>query len=207
MKRWIGIAALLALVGFAPGAHAQSLGPWTGAEIMPSGGHAGGVYLDTGDDAIGALGQLRMSFYPNVDFGFQGGLSRLDQSAGDRTVVRVGGDLRAGLLRVQLLRAARRVDWRRTGHVGRRQLQPADARAHAVRKPQLPGRQRQPDALQQPGALLRERELREHQRQRRWGSPDAGRRVPAGPDARNRRPSSSSSSAIRFRTTSRSGSG
>jgi hypothetical protein len=100
VKRFLGIAAVLALLGFARGAHAQSFGPWTGAEIMPAGGHAGGVYIDTADDAIGALGQLRMSFYPNVDFGFQGGLSRFDQAAGDRTLVRVGGDLRAGVMRV-----------------------------------------------------------------------------------------------------------
>lgn len=100
MKRLFAIAAFAALLALPGFAHAQGLGPWTGGEIMPSGGHAGGVYLDTSDEAIGALGQLRLSFYPNIDFGFQGGLSRLDQSIGDRTVVRVGGDLRMGLARV-----------------------------------------------------------------------------------------------------------
>src|SRR5206468_1484595 len=42
------------------------------------------------------LAQLRLSFYPGLDFGFQGGLARLDQGpyGATTTTLRVGGDLR-----------------------------------------------------------------------------------------------------------------
>jgi hypothetical protein len=40
---------------------------------------------------------LRLSFYPNVDFGFQGGLSRLDLGTTTKTSLRLGADVRFGV--------------------------------------------------------------------------------------------------------------
>jgi hypothetical protein len=80
-------------------ASAQSPGPFTTAEILPANGHSFGAYLVSGDNVLGLLSQLRLSFYPGVDFGFQGGLARYDVPGGsDRTVLRVGTDVRLGLL-------------------------------------------------------------------------------------------------------------
>ena len=41
---------------------------------------------------LGLLGQLRLSFYPGVDFGFQGGLARQDYGSQSRTTLRLGAD-------------------------------------------------------------------------------------------------------------------
>ena len=47
-------------------------------------------------NVVGGLAQLRLSFYPNVDFGFHGGLTRLDPggTSASLTTLRLGGDLR-----------------------------------------------------------------------------------------------------------------
>src|SRR5262249_51405704 len=42
----------------------------------------------------GMLSQLRLSFYPDVDFGFQGGLTRIDFGRSDATALRLGADFR-----------------------------------------------------------------------------------------------------------------
>jgi len=55
-----------------------------------------GAYVDFSENAAGLLGQLRLSFYPNIDFGFQGGLSRLDTGSSTKTTLRLGGDVRFG---------------------------------------------------------------------------------------------------------------
>lgn len=96
------LRAMTALMVLAPAAaRAQSIGPFTTAEVMSPGGHLFGAYLQTGDDALGVMSQLRLSFYPGVDFGFQGGLTRLNvEGASDRTLIRVGTDVRAATLRV-----------------------------------------------------------------------------------------------------------
>lgn len=96
MKRFLLAAALIvaALLSFAPAAGAQVFGQFTGAELLPVNGHETGAYLVASDNVLGLLGQLRMSFYPGVDFGFQGGLSRLHYGSSDRTLVRLGGDFK-----------------------------------------------------------------------------------------------------------------
>jgi hypothetical protein len=91
------LAALLPLA--ATPAHAQVFGQLTSAEIIPINGHEFGGYFNVSDNVVGMLGQLRMSFYPGVDFGFQGGLSRLNVVAGDRTSLRLGTDVRVGAAR------------------------------------------------------------------------------------------------------------
>ncbi len=87
---------LLALV--AP-AFAQSPGPITGARVIEPEARLAGAYLLTSDHSFGALAQLRLSYYPGVDFGFQGGLVNLEEGSTDRTLVRVGADVRAALAR------------------------------------------------------------------------------------------------------------
>jgi hypothetical protein len=41
------------------------------------------------------MGQLRLSFQPEMDFGFHGGLAFYDAGTSDQTAVRLGADLRA----------------------------------------------------------------------------------------------------------------
>jgi hypothetical protein len=78
-------------------AHANAFGQLGGAEMVAVNGHAFGGYLLASDHAFGLLGQLRLSFYPNVDFGFQGGINRFDYGTDKRTAVELGGDMRFGV--------------------------------------------------------------------------------------------------------------
>ena len=80
-----------------PHAHAQVFGQYTPAEILPVNARLGGAYVNFSEDVVGALGQLRLSFYPNVDFGFQGGLARLDLRTTTKTSLRLGADVRFGV--------------------------------------------------------------------------------------------------------------
>jgi hypothetical protein len=100
VKRLLLAALLLAGLGSAGSARAQVFGQYTPAEILPVNAHLAGAYLDISDHVLGLLGQLRLSFYPNVDFGFQGGLARLDMGASTKTALRLGGDLRFGVAKV-----------------------------------------------------------------------------------------------------------
>jgi hypothetical protein len=43
---------------------------------------------------LALLAQLRLSFYPGVDFGFLGGIARQDFGTSDRTTLRLGADLK-----------------------------------------------------------------------------------------------------------------
>jgi hypothetical protein len=88
--------ALLAvtLAACAPAARAQVFGQFVGAQPLPMNGHLTGVYLSMSDNAWGPLAQLRLSFYPDLDFGFQGGLSRVDFGSDHRTTLQLGGDLK-----------------------------------------------------------------------------------------------------------------
>jgi hypothetical protein len=87
-----GLAAVLLLA--AGTAHAQFPSPYAGASLLQPGGHVFGAYVPISENAVGALAQLRLSFLPGVDFGFQGGLSRLDRNSGSKTLVRMGTDVR-----------------------------------------------------------------------------------------------------------------
>jgi hypothetical protein len=101
VKRLLFAAALVAaaVFAFAPAAGAQVFGQFTGAQVLPVNAHETGAYLVASDNVLGALGQLRLSFYPGVDFGFQGGLSRLDYGGGNRTLVRLGADFKVAAAR------------------------------------------------------------------------------------------------------------
>lgn len=94
MIRWIRFSAALALVCLAPAALAQVQGQYTGAEVVAAGSHLFGGYLDVSSDMVGLTAQLRLSFYPGVDFGFQGGPSRLSQGGTSSGLLRLGTDLK-----------------------------------------------------------------------------------------------------------------
>ena len=98
MKPIFPAAAMLAVALFAAApASAQVFGQLTSAEILRLNGHEAGFYLHAGDNALGGLAQLRMSLYPGIDFGFQGGLERVSWQGSDRTTLRLGGDLRTAI--------------------------------------------------------------------------------------------------------------
>ena len=75
-------------------ASAQTFGQYSGAETLPVNGRMFGAYLQSSENVFGLLGQLRLSFYPSVDFGFRGGFARQDFVGGNRTTVRMGADLK-----------------------------------------------------------------------------------------------------------------
>jgi hypothetical protein len=97
VKRLLLIALFVAGLVPAPAARAQVFGQYTTAEILTLNARQGGAYVNFSQDVVGALGQLRLSFYPNVDFGFQGGLSRLDLGTTTKTSLRLGADVRFGV--------------------------------------------------------------------------------------------------------------
>lgn len=94
MKGFWWKALLAAMLAFPATARAQIYGQFTGAETIPSGGHVFGAYVHASENLFGLISQLRLSFYPNVDFGFQGGLNRIDVGSDDQTTLRIGGDLK-----------------------------------------------------------------------------------------------------------------
>ncbi len=96
MKNALAAALLVAALGAVTPARAQVFGQFTGAATVPTNGHVFGAYLTASENVVGGLAQLRLSFYPNVDFGFHGGLTRLDPggTSASLTTLRLGGDLR-----------------------------------------------------------------------------------------------------------------
>lgn len=91
-SRTVLLAAALSLTPAS--ARAQVYGQFVPAETIPVGGHQFGAYLQASEDLLGLMAQLRMSFYPNIDFGFQGGLTRIEVGTTDITTLRIGGDLK-----------------------------------------------------------------------------------------------------------------
>jgi hypothetical protein len=87
------VTGSMLVAGLSP-AQAQVFGQFTGARPVPVNGHVFGGYLGASKNAIGVLTQLRLSFYPNVDFGFQGGLNKVDFAGSDVTNLRLGADVR-----------------------------------------------------------------------------------------------------------------
>jgi hypothetical protein len=94
VKRTI-LAATLLLAAVARPAGAQVHGALSDASVVPVNTRLGGTYLQLDPSSATLSGQLRMSFYQNFDFGFQGGLSRVEVgSNSQQTSVRLGGDFR-----------------------------------------------------------------------------------------------------------------
>lgn len=100
MKRSLLVAAaLVALAVAAPPARAQVFGQLSPAQPIDLNTRLGGGFVSFTKSESELLGQLRMSFHPGVDFGFQGGLSRVSVANVNRTSVQLGGDLKAQLVR------------------------------------------------------------------------------------------------------------
>lgn len=97
MKRIMLILAAASLAAASP-ALAQVHGTLTEARVLPVNGRLGGAYLQFDPHSATLMGQLRLSFYPNLDFGFLGGLSRIDVNNNTRTSVRLGGDFRGQIV-------------------------------------------------------------------------------------------------------------
>lgn len=93
-KQGLTVVIAAVLMALAHPSHAQTYGQFTTAECVPMGGHMFGGYLNASENFLGLMAQLRLSFYPNVDFGFQGGLTRTDLGTQDITTLRVGADLK-----------------------------------------------------------------------------------------------------------------
>ena len=91
-----GFAFAAALVALVPASAVGGVFTQHGGSVpLAMNTHAVGGYLFSSDDQFGVQGDLRLSIYPNVDFGFQGGLSRLNRSSGDRGLLRFGTDVQA----------------------------------------------------------------------------------------------------------------
>ena len=97
MKRILTTALLASTLATAP-ASATVFGQFTSAETLALNEHLFGAYLNASDSVFGLIGQLRLSFYPGIDFGFQGGLNRIDTQSSTRTTVRLGGDLKVAVI-------------------------------------------------------------------------------------------------------------
>jgi hypothetical protein len=90
-------AFVLSVLTSSSPATAQVYGQFTGAETVPLGGRLFGAYAFTSENVLALLAQLRLSFYPNVDFGFNGGIARQDFGGGHRTTLRLGTGLKVKL--------------------------------------------------------------------------------------------------------------
>jgi hypothetical protein len=88
-------AAVAAGMLSAHAASAQVFGQYGGAQPIPVNTRLFGVYTGFTKSESELLSQLRLSFYPGVDFGFQGGLSRVSVNDNNRTAVKIGGDFKA----------------------------------------------------------------------------------------------------------------
>jgi len=99
MKPILRAAALCAAAcfGAASPASAQVFGTFASADILPINSHQVGFYLQASDRTLSGLAQLRLSMYPGMDFGFQGGLARVSWEGNDIVTLRLGTDLRVGV--------------------------------------------------------------------------------------------------------------
>lgn len=99
MKRVL-LAGALSCALLMPGiSNAQVFGQFGGAAPLPMNGHLGGIYLRMSGSDLSLLGQLRLSLYPNIDFGFVGGLSRVDVGGVNRTAIKLGADVKTQVAR------------------------------------------------------------------------------------------------------------
>ena len=95
----VGACAALLVVALAREVRAQAFGQVGGAEVLPVNAHLFGGYLNASDHLLGLFSQLRLSFYPGIDFGFQGGVTRVEMQGSDVSIIRVGGDVKFQVLR------------------------------------------------------------------------------------------------------------
>jgi hypothetical protein len=97
-RHFVSYAALIAVACACP-ASAQVAGQLGRAVPIAVDSRVFGGYVGLAKHQAMALGQLRLSFYPGVDFGFQGGFHRYDGDGASRTAVELGADLRTLVVR------------------------------------------------------------------------------------------------------------
>jgi len=94
VKRLLVPSIAASLLAIAAPTLAQVHGALSEARVVPVNARLGAAYLQFDKSSATLMGQLRLSFYPNLDFGFLGGLSRIDLGDNTRTSVRLAGDFR-----------------------------------------------------------------------------------------------------------------
>lgn len=92
---WLALAAAALVLLLPARSGAQTFGQYTGGSVVPMNGKMLGGYLELSGDTKGLMGQLRLSFQPEMDFGFHGGVALYDADGGDQTSVRLGADFKA----------------------------------------------------------------------------------------------------------------
>ena len=86
--------AILAMLALPATASAQVYGQFGNTNPVPVNGRVAGAYVQSSENVLAMLAQLRLSFYPSVDFGFMGGFARQDYGTDNRTTLRLGSDLK-----------------------------------------------------------------------------------------------------------------
>jgi len=90
-----------ALLVCAQPARSQSLGQFGGAAPLPMNSKVISTFVDASSHEVGFVTQLRLSYYPDVDFGFQGGVKRLDYADNGGNALRLGADFKVAAARVR----------------------------------------------------------------------------------------------------------
>lgn len=99
MNRWSTRLMIATLLLAPTAAHAQVFGQWTSARVLDVNAHRFGGQVEFSKHAVGLLGDLRLSLYPDVDFGFQGGFTRLQLEGGNLATARLAADFRFQAMR------------------------------------------------------------------------------------------------------------
>jgi hypothetical protein len=94
VRRHLASCATLLLLACARPATAQVFGQFTGAVPVGVDARLCGTYVSFTKNEAELLAQLRLSFYPGLDFGFHGGLAHVTAARQTRTAVELGGDLK-----------------------------------------------------------------------------------------------------------------
>ncbi|MFI5371137.1 MAG: hypothetical protein ACHQ52_06220 [Candidatus Eisenbacteria bacterium] len=94
MKRGFGFLVAIALAVLPLAAQAQVFGQWTSARTLPVNAHSFGAQLELSEHVVALMSDLRLSFYPGVDFGFQGGLTRTQIEGSNIGTARLAVDVK-----------------------------------------------------------------------------------------------------------------
>lgn len=99
MERWSKWLLVAGLTLVPVAAQAQVFGQWTSARTLDVSAHSFGAQLELSRHVVGLLADLRLSLYPDVDFGFQGGFSRVQIEGSNIATARMGADFRFRAMR------------------------------------------------------------------------------------------------------------
>ena len=94
MRLLLASCATLLLAACARPAAAQVAGQFGGATPIAVDSHVFGGYVGLAQHQYQVQTQLRLSFYPGIDFGFQGGMHHFAETGSERNAIELGGDVR-----------------------------------------------------------------------------------------------------------------